>query len=97
MYMNGHNTLDSNTSCQFAEFVSKSGHDPKNFRRISVEDLPVVEVITQGNIFLCGFDIQEGVYVGELAKDKTIKLEKIREDLGRFDKIREDLIKQLNY
>ena len=43
MYMNGHNDLDSQTSRYLTEFVSKSGCDPKSFRGVSVEDLPVVE------------------------------------------------------
>ena len=76
MYMNGHNDLDSHTSRYFREFVSKSGYDPKNFRGVSVEDLPVVEEIVQRNIFKYDFDIQEGEYVGELA----------RRSIGRFDK-----------
>ena len=75
MYMNGHNDLDSNNSRYFTEFVSKSGYDPKNFRGVSVEDLPVVEEIVQRNIFIYDFDIQEGEYIGELA----------RRSIGRFD------------
>ena len=43
--MNGHNDLDSHTSRYITDFVSKSGHDPKNFRGFSVEDLSVVELI----------------------------------------------------
>ena len=76
MYMNGHNDLDSYTSRYFTEFITKSGYDPKNFRGVSVEDLPVVEEFEQKNIFVYDFDIQEGEYVGELA----------RQSIGRFDK-----------
>ena len=47
MYMNGNNDLDSHTSRDFTEFVSKSGYDPKNFRGVSVENLPFVEEIVQ--------------------------------------------------
>ena len=80
MYMNGHNDLDSHTSRYFTEFVSKSGYDLKSFRGVSVEDLPVVVEIVQRNIFIYDFDIQEGEYVGELARlrigrfGKTFKL-----------------------
>ena len=80
MYMNGHKNLDSHTSRYFTDFISKSGYHPKNFRGVSVEDLPVVEEIVQRNIFIYDFDIQEGEYVGELAQrsigkfDKTVKL-----------------------
>ena len=68
MYMNGHNDLVSQISRYFTEFVSKSGYDPKNFRGVSVEDLPDVEEIVQRNVFIYDFDIQEGEYVGELAR-----------------------------
>ena len=75
MYMNGHNDLDSHTSRYFTDFISKSGYDPKSFRGVSLEDLPVVEEIVQRNIFIHDFDIQEGEYVGEIA----------RRSIGRFD------------
>ena len=75
MYMNGHNDLDTHDSRYFTEFITKSGYDPKNFRGVSVEDLPVVEEIIGRNIFIYDFDIQEGEYVGELA----------RRSIGRFD------------
>ena len=81
MYMNGHNDLvDSHTSRYFTEIVSKSGQDIKNFRVVLVEDLPVFEEIVQRNFLIYDFDIQEGGYVGELARrslgtfDKTVKL-----------------------
>ena len=76
MYMNEHNDLDSHTSRYFTDFISKPGYDPKNFRGVSVEDLPVVEEIVQRNIFIYDFDIQEGEYVVELA----------RRSIGRFDR-----------
>ena len=68
MYKNGHKDLNSHTSRYFTDFISKSGYDRKNFRRVSVEDLPVVEEIAQRNIFIYDFDIQEGEYVGKLAR-----------------------------
>ena len=60
----------------FTDFISKSGYDPKSFRGVSVEDLPAVEEIVQRNIFMYDFDIQDGEYIGELA----------RRSIGRFDK-----------
>ena len=77
MYKNGHNVLDSHTFRYFTEFISKSVYDPKNFRGVSVEDLPVVEEIVQRNIFIYDFVIQEVEYVRELA----------RRWIGSFDKI----------
>ena len=76
MYMNGPNDLDSHTSRYFTEFISKSGYDPKKFRGVSVENLPVVEEIVQRNIFIYDFDIQESDYVGELAQRSTGKFDK---------------------
>ena len=76
IFMNGHNDLDSRTSRYFTDFISKSGCDPKSFRGVSVEDLPVVEEIRQRNNFIYDFDIQEEEYEGELA----------RRSIGRFDK-----------
>ena len=80
MYLNGHKDLDSHTSRDFTEFISKSGYDPKNFRGVSVEDLPVVEENVQRKILIYDFDIQEADYVEDLAQwsigrfDKTVKL-----------------------
>ena len=80
MYLHGNSKLDAHTSQLFTEFVSKSGCDPKNFRGVSIEDLPLVEGLVERNIFIYDFDIQEGDYVGELARrsiekfKKTVKL-----------------------
>ena len=68
MYMNGHNNLDSRTSRCLIELTTKSGYDPKNFRGVFIEDLPVVEETVQKNLFIYGFDIQEGDYIGEIAR-----------------------------
>ena len=80
MYLHGHSNLDAHTSQLFTEFISKSGYDPKNFRGVAIDDLPLVEEVVERNIFICDFDIQEGEYVGELARrsigkfEKTVKL-----------------------
>ena len=80
MYLHGHSNLDAHTSQLFTEFKSKSGHDPKNFSGVSINDLPLVDGILEQNIFNYDFDIKEGEYVGELARlssgkfEKTVKL-----------------------
>ena len=76
MYLHGHSNLDAHTSQLFTEFISKSGYDPKNFREVSIDDLPVVEGIVERNIFIYDFDIQEGEYVGELSRRSIGKFEK---------------------
>ena len=52
-----------------------TGYDLNNFRGTSAEYLPVVMEIVDRNIFMHDFDIQEGEYVGEIA----------RRSIGRFD------------
>ena len=80
MFMNGLNDNASHTSRYITVLTSKSSYDPKIFRGVSVVDLPVVEEIVQRNLFMYDFDIQEGEYVGELARRsigrffKTVKL-----------------------
>ena len=54
--------------CVFNRNFSRSGHDPKKFWWVSVEDSPIVEEIVQRNIFIYDFDIQEREYVGKLAR-----------------------------
>ena len=47
---------------------------------VATNDLALVEIIVERNIFIYNFDIQEGEYVGELARrsigkfEKTVKL-----------------------
>ena len=60
LYLHGQSNLDAHTSQLFTEFLSKSGYDPKNFRGVSIDDLPLVEEIVERNIFIYDFDIQEG-------------------------------------
>ena len=57
----GHSKLDAHTSHLFTEFISKSGFYPKNFREVSIHDLPLVDVIVgivECNLFIYNFDIQ---------------------------------------
>ena len=80
MYFRGHSKLDAHTSQLITEFISKPGYDPKNFRGVAIDDLPLVEGIVELNTIIYDFDIQEKEYVGELARrsigkfEKTVKL-----------------------
>ena len=75
-----HKNLDTYTSQLFTQCISKFGYDPKNFRGVSIDDLPLVKEIVESNIFIHDFDIQEGEYVGGIARrcigkfEKTVKL-----------------------
>ena len=73
--MNGQNDIDSHTSRYFTKFITMSGHDPKIFRGVSVEDLPIVEETVQRNIFIYDLDIQEGARVEEPARRSIIRLD----------------------
>ena len=75
MYLHSHSKLDAHTSQLFTEFISKSGYDPKNFLGVAIDDLPLVEGIVERNIFIYGFDVQEGEYSGELARRSIGKIE----------------------
>ena len=72
------NNVFAHTSQLFTEFISKSGYDPKNFLGVAIDDLPLVEEIVERNIFVYDFDIQEGEYVGELARRSIGKFEKTK-------------------
>ena len=76
MYLHGHSNLDAHTFQLFTEFISKSGYDPKNFCGVAIDDLSLVEGIVERNIFIYDFDIQEGEYVGKLARRSIRKFEK---------------------
>ena len=52
LFLHGHSNLDAHTSQLFAEFISKSGYDPKNFRGVSIDDFSLVEEIVDCNIFI---------------------------------------------
>ena len=59
MDLHGHSNLDAHTSQLFTEFISNPGYDLKNFRGVSIDDLPLVDEIVERNIFIYNFDIQE--------------------------------------
>ena len=58
----------------------KNGCDPKQFRGVSMYNLPVVEDVVEKNIFIYDIDIEDGDFVGELARriignyENTVKL-----------------------
>ena len=85
MYLHGHSNLDVHTSQLFTKFISKSGYDPNNFHGVSIDDLPLIEGIVERNIFIYDFDIQEGEYVGKLARRSTGKFKKKTVKLLRFN------------
>ena len=76
IFFDGHSNLDAHTSQLLTEFKSKSAYESKKLRGVANDDLPLVEETVDRNIVIYGFDIQEGEYVGELA----------RQSIGKFGK-----------
>ena len=62
MYLHGHSNLNAHTSQLFTQITSKSRYDPKNFRGVAIDGLPLVEEIVDSNMFFYELDIQEGEY-----------------------------------
>ena len=56
--------------------ISKSGHDPANFLRVSIEHIHIVQELIERNIFINNFDIQEGKNIRELAQKIIGKITK---------------------
>ena len=49
-------------------FFKKSGYDPKQFRSFSIDNLSIDEDVVEKNIFIYDIDIEDGDFVGELAR-----------------------------
>ena len=77
MYLHSHTNRGAHTSQLFTTFASKCGSDPKNFRGMSIDRLPLVEEIVERNIFIYNFDIQVGEYVGKSARQSIGKMKKV--------------------
>ena len=78
--LHGTTGLETSTSKIFNDFLEKSGYDPKQFRGVSMDNLPVVEDVVEKNIFIYDINIEDGDFVGELARrsigkyENTVKL-----------------------
>ena len=80
VHLYGSSELETNAANLFRAFLHESGHDAINFRGGSIDHLVFVENATKQNIFIYDIDIEEGEFVGELARrsvemyDKNINL-----------------------
>ena len=80
VHLHGTTRLETSTSKIFNDFLEESGCDPKQFRGVSMDNLPIVEVVVEKNIFIYDIDIEDGDFVGELAwrsigkYENTVKL-----------------------
>ena len=84
-YLQSDKNLGAHTFQLSTKFVSKCGSDPKHFRGVSIDHLPLVEEIVEGNIFIYNFDIQVGEYVGKSARQSIGKFEKTMKLLRFFN------------
>ena len=65
--------LETSTSAIFNAFLEKSGCDPKQYCRVLMDNLPILEDVVEKNIFICDIDIEDADFVGELARGLSVK------------------------
>ena len=70
-----HGTLNLETSIAkfFIDFLEKLGCDLKQFCDVLIDNLSIVEDVVEKNIFICDIDIEDGDFVGEIARRKVGK------------------------
>ena len=80
VHLHGTTNLETSTSKTFKDFLEKLGCDPQQFRGVSMDNLPIIEDVVDKNIFIYDIDIEDGDFVGELARrsigkyENTVKL-----------------------
>ena len=62
--------LKTNAANLFVAFLHESGHDAIKLRGVSTDHLVFVENVIKHNIYIYDKDIEEGEFVGELARKK---------------------------
>ena len=76
VHLHGTNSLGTSTSKIFNDFLEKSGCDPKQFCGVSMDNRPIVEDVVGKSIFIYDIDIENGDFVGELARRSSGKYKK---------------------
>ena len=76
VHLYGSSELETNALNLFSAFRHESGHDAINFRGVSIDHLVFVENAIKHNIFIYDIDIEEGEFVGELARRSVEMYEK---------------------
>ena len=81
MCLHGHSYLDAHTIQLFTQFITKSKDDPKKFRGVSIDDLPLVEGIVERNIIIYDFELRGRICwrISEAKYWKTCKNREITE------------------
>ena len=76
VHLYGSSELETIATNLFGAFLHESGHDAINFRGVSIDHLVFVENAIKHNIFIYDIDIEEGEFVGELARRSVEMYEK---------------------
>ena len=74
--MYGSSELETNEANLISAFLHESGHDAINFRGVSIDHLVFDENAIKHNIFIYDIVIDEGEFVGELARRSVEMYEK---------------------
>ena len=84
VHLYGSAELETNAAKLFSDFLQESGHDAINFRGMSLDHLVFVENAIKHNIFIYDIDIEDGDFVGELAR-RSIEMYENNINLLRYN------------
>ena len=84
VHLYGSAELDTNAAKLFSDFLHESGHDAINFRGMTMDHLVFVENAIEHNIFIYDSDIEDGDFVGELAR-RSIEMYENNINLLRYN------------
>ena len=84
VHLYGSSELETNAANLFSAFLHESGYDAINFRGVSIDHLVSVENAIKHNIFIYDIDIEEGEFVGELAR-RSVEMHEKNINLLRYN------------
>ena len=84
VHLYGSSELETNAANLFSAFLHESGHDAINFRGVSIDHLVFVENAIKHNIFIYDIDVEEGEFVGELAR-RSVEMHEKNINLLRYN------------
>ena len=84
VHLYGSAELETNAAKLFSDFLHESGHDAINFRGVSMDHLVFVEKAINHNNFIYDIDIEDGDFVGELAR-RSIEMYENNINLLRYN------------
>ena len=84
VHLYGSAELETNAAKLFSEFLHESGHDAINFRGVLMDHLVFVENAIKHNLFIYDIEIEDGDFVGELAR-RSIEMYENNINLLRYN------------